>query len=94
MQAKPVVNSPLNLPLTDKRRDLMHRVMYGNPDLAGVMHILHHYKFCDTFLQWMIANNYTGKNLVLLLTRKHGSSVPKLVGEIVTYCNGANTLKS
>lgn len=79
MEEKPILNPTLS----NKRRDLMHRVMDGETDLAGTMHILNGYKFCDNFLIWMIAHKWTGKNLKEIIIKQFHSSIPSLVNYIV-----------
>ncbi len=83
MQRNPIGNTPLKLPLTPERKELMHRVMDGQPDLAGIMHMLHHYKYCDEILSWLVEHNYTGKNLVDWVLNKFRKSVPDMVAYVV-----------
>lgn len=82
-----ILNQPMQVSLTTKRKELMWRVMDGHTDLAGVMHILHGYKYCDNFLIWLIYNGYTGKNLKELVVKQFRSSVPSLVDYIVNATN-------
>lgn len=89
----PILNTPLKKPITDGRRELMMRAMDGNNDLIGTMHILHHYDHCDSFLTFLIANGYTGKNLADFLVNKFGGSVPRLVEYLVEAIKGAATRK-
>ena len=72
-------NTPGRVKLDPRRKELMHRVMDGDPDLRGVMHILNGYKFCDNFLTWMIENRFTGKNLREIIISRFRGSVPDLV---------------
>lgn len=73
--------------ISDERRELMHRVMDGNSELAGVMHILHGYKYCDNFLKWMIENRFTGRNLQEIIVKKFRSSMPEFVDYMVAQMN-------
>ena len=91
MKLVPILNAELKVPLSAQRRDLMHAVMDGQNDLDGTMYVLHHYKFCDQMLRWLIAHKYTGKNLEALLVKRFKSSVPALVGYIVDAINGRIT---
>lgn len=75
--------------ISDKRRELMMRVMDGHPDLVGVMHILHGYKFCDNFLIWMVEHRFTGTNLKEIIVKKFRSSVPDLVSFIIARMNAS-----
>ena len=84
----PVANAQPN-PISDHRRELMHRAMDGDGELVGVMQILHGYKFCDNILTWLITHRYTGKNLRGLVIRFH-SSVPRLVDFVIDAANGRN----
>ena len=77
--------------MTPKRRELMHRAMDGTNDLAGVMHILHGYKFCDNILIWLISHKYTGQHLKDLIVKRFHSSVPALVNYVVSAANGRLT---
>jgi hypothetical protein len=77
--------------MSDRRRQLMLRAMDDRTDLSGVMFILHHYRFCDNFLIWLIAHQYTGKNLEELVVKKFHSSVPSLVEFIIDHANGGMT---
>lgn len=79
MEEKPVLNPPL----APGRRELMLRVMDGQTELGGTMHILNGYKFCDNFLIWMICHKWTGKNLEEIIIKQFHSSVPSLVAYIV-----------
>jgi hypothetical protein len=76
--------------MSPKRRELMHRAMDGVTDLSGAMFILHHYKFCDNILIWLISHRYTGKNLSELLIKKFRSSVPSLVDFVIAAANARN----
>lgn len=78
-----VINKKLTIPLTDKRRELMHLVMDGDNELVGVMHVMHGYKYCDNFLTWLVHHRYVGKNLRDLIINKFGSSVPAMINYIV-----------
>ena len=83
----PILNQPLEIRITPKRRDLFFRSIDGQQDLLGTMSILHHYKHCDEILEWLIAHNYTGKKLANLLVKKFKSSVPNLVLFVVDRVN-------
>ena len=82
----PVYNEPAKgkARLSQRRRELMHRVMDGRSDLAGVMQMLHGYKFCDNFLIFMIENRWTGDHLADVLVKKFHSSVPSMI-EFMVY---------
>lgn len=82
-----VLNKPLDIPITPKRRELFFRAIDGQQDLLGTMSILHAYKYCDEILMWLIEHNYTGKNLIHLLVKRFKSSVPDLVLFVVDRVN-------
>jgi len=79
--------NPESARISDERRELMHRVMDGQSDLAGAMHILHGYKYCDNFLKWMIENRFTGLHLREIIVKKFRSSMPALVDYMVAQMN-------
>lgn len=83
---KPILNDP-KVALSNKRRELMHMAMDGVSDLAGTMYILHHYKYCDNILIWLVSHKYTGKNLSELIVKKFRSHVPSLVDFVVAAAN-------
>lgn len=84
----PVLNKPLTRPISDRRRELMHRAMDGMTELGPTMFILHHYTHCDNILTWLILNGWTGKNLADRIVRQFGSSIPQLVDYVVAAANG------
>lgn len=77
----------MSIPLSQGRKDLMLRTMDGVTDLGGTMHILHHYKFCDNILTWMICHGLTGKRLAEAIVKQFGNSVPALVDFVVSAAN-------
>lgn len=83
----PTYNDEAKRQLTARRKELMLRAMDGRDDLAGLMHCLHQYRFCENFLIWLIAHRYTGDALAELLVRRFDKSVPALVLFLVKECN-------
>lgn len=66
----------------------MLHVMDGNHGLIGALHILHHYKYCDEILTWMVFHRWTGKTLEELIVKKFHSSVHLLVQYVVAHASG------
>ena len=86
----PVLNRGLKVPLSSRRRELMHRVMDGRSDLGPTMFMIHNYTFCDNFLHFLIHHHYTGDNLADILVKKFGSSVPRLINFMVEVIGKAS----
>ncbi len=83
MLRKLVGNSPMKTALSPQRKEAMHELMDGIPDLAGTMHILHQYAHCDKILKWLIENDLKGKNLVEFITKKFQGNVHTMVAYVV-----------
>ena len=75
------------------RREMMLRVVDGNPTLIPVMHQLTHYRDCDKFLKWLITNNITSKNLVEWLRDTFRNSTMSMVKFIIKKNNKDNETK-
>lgn len=87
MERKKTTNAHL---MTEKRREFFMKIMDGNPDLVGVMHILHGYKYCDNILMWLWNNKIIGKDLAEFVVKVHGKDVHKMARFIVEKINATN----
>lgn len=69
------------------RRDLIHTAMDGELAVLPIFHQLSHYRSCDNFLKWLIANRIIGQTLLDWLKIEHSNSVMAMVQFIVKNCN-------
>jgi hypothetical protein len=69
--------------MSQSRKELMHRTMDGDSQLAGCMHVFSQYKFCDNFLLFMIAHNFTGKVFREMLIKQFGGNPHMMIQWIV-----------
>lgn len=87
-----IINEKPAKRISDARRALMLRAMDDQADLAGVMHIFHHYTHCDSFLLFLIEYGYTGKVLREFIIKEFSGNVPNLIDWIVITLNYKKTL--
>lgn len=70
----------MNPQMSERRRDLMLKVVDGNPQVALVMYqyyVLEHYgtlRNLDGILTWLIESRLTGKQFLAWLWNVHGNS--------------------
>lgn len=69
------------------RRELMHTVIDGLPDLIPIAHQLSHYTSCDCILKWLIRNKITGKTFQDWIKVDHDNSVLAMVKFIIKSYN-------
>lgn len=77
--------------MSDRRRELIFRVMDEQPSLLPILHYFTKWRRCDEMLVWCLENNLTGKNL-LEWTHKHwGNSLLSMVKFILMKLNKERT---
>ncbi len=87
-----IINEKPAKRISEARRALMLRAMDDQSDLAGVMHIFHHYTHCDSFLLFLIESGYTGKVLRDFVIKEFSGNVPNMIDWIVLVLNHKKTL--
>lgn len=62
----------------------------GNYPDQRILHVLYHFdrlRRCDEVLRWLIANRFTGKQLLDWMDAEHGSSMLKTASHVIARVN-------
>jgi len=79
--------------ITEKRKNLIHMTMNGEYGLLPIMHQLTRYVDCDRFLNWLINNRLTGRDLLEWINTHHNKSVLGMVQFIIKHSEKNNEVK-
>lgn len=75
--------SPNIIPMTNKRRDILLRLIDGCNNNVHIAHQLTRYKDCDGICAWIIQHGYAGENLCPWLRGQFNNSILTMVAWIV-----------
>jgi len=61
--------------MTEQTREMMLRLADGASEVLPILHIMHnHYARCDEMLRWLIRNQISGRDMVLMVRYQHSNS--------------------
>lgn len=81
-------------PMTESERQLMLRVLDGNPELATFVYHLWHYRKAENMLRYLIANDLVGAKLWLFVKQECGGTPMNLAKELLKRINNAKEISS
>lgn len=65
----------MNSRMTPRQRDIVFKVADGNLDTLPILFNFMNYKRCDEILQWLLDNNFKGRNLIALVNREFSNQL-------------------
>ena len=69
--------------MSPRRKELMHQVMEGLPNIAPVLFQIQMYRECDNVLKWLVNNRLTGHTFREWFLVEQDSSPLKMMGAII-----------